>query len=103
MEERSIKVGSVTPWGYADRVVIHDNGIVEVTTASHGGIYVPPHLNLEIPTQWRRAGYKGLPMQGWYEEDCDWCMVALCYPEGFNQAARDAAQLTFDWWIKPKL
>lgn len=71
-----------TPWGTPQHCQQLAEGIYEVTTASHGGIWVTrarrhamPHEIRSIPT-WT-GGH-------WYEEDCDWALVALAYPEVFN-------------------
>lgn len=62
---RSVKMH--TPWGTADEVRLYCDGIVFASTPSHGGIKVAPDLNARIPAYMRRG-------DGWYEEDCDWCI-----------------------------
>ena len=101
--DRSITVGSQTPWGAATSVEIFDNGIVFAATPSHGGYYVPKHLNAEIPATWRAASFKRQGERGWYEEDCDWCMVAINFPAIFPSEAYAPARATFDHYIAPKL
>ena len=92
-----------TPWGPAQTTEDIGRGIVSVTTASHGGLRVPPELNRSIPLAWREASFNGRGKSGWYEEDCDWCMVALTFPTCFTTPQLIAAQRTFDAWIAPKL
>lgn len=78
---------SATPWGpVMDECEIAD-GIKSVMTGSHGGIIlsdarqrqVPPHLRLSDP---------------YYEEDCDWALVAVAFPDFFaNRLAGALATL----------
>lgn len=72
-----------TPWGIAtDREVIAP-GIEAVETGGHGGIVLsaarqaamPSHLRLEQP---------------FYEEDEDWALVALAFPEIYRESLMDA-------------
>jgi len=53
-------------------------GIAEYSTAGHGGIHVSPSLNSQIHEAWRIES-------GWYEEDCDWAIVAWHFPEVFQE------------------
>lgn len=92
-----------TPWGPAQDVTDIGAGILRVDTASHGGYYVPPTLNALIPASWRAASFNGRGMDGWYEEDCDWSMVALAFPTTFPDDAAGAALLMFDRQIRPKI
>lgn len=66
-----------TPWGKADSQSVIAPGIVEVTTASHGGIHLEAHLNSQVHAAWRDK-------LGWYEEDCEWAIVAVTFPEHFQ-------------------
>ena len=92
-----------TPWGAPQSVEKLTSGVYSVTTASHGGIYCDPIANATIPADWRRASWSGRGMTGWYEEDADWSMVALTFPEAFKPSDLLAARRTFDAWIAPKL
>lgn len=60
-------------------------GIWSVTTAGHGGYWLSPQRLEEFrkcfPTF---GGYAGLP---WLEEDCDWALAALAFPEAFGAEA----------------
>ena len=71
-----------TPWGVAQESTQLCRGIVQYSTAGHGGIHVSPSLNAQIHEAWRVAN-------GWYEEDCDWAIVAYHFPAVFpkEQAA----------------
>jgi|GEM_PF-3080935 len=63
-----------TPWGTADSVHRYPDGVTFVSTPSHGGFKVPPKLNRRIPPPLRNE-------DGWYEEDCEWAIVALFHPD----------------------
>ena len=65
---------SYTPWGKVQDVNVLAPGIVNVSTASHGGIWLSPEKRKAMPNK-RKA---------WYEEDCEWSLVALAFPEYFE-------------------
>ena len=46
-------------------------------TAGHGGIKLSEAYNDKIPSALRAK-------DGWYEEDCDWAIVAVAYPRHFT-------------------
>jgi len=81
---------SCTPWGKPDHAVRYGTGIVFYSTPSHGGFKVTPTLNRKMPDHLRLA-------DGWYEEDCDWCRVALAFPALFTARERRHAQQTAEW------
>jgi len=71
-----------TPWGVEQHRKEAADGIVFISTASHGGF----HLNAE-----RQAALAALfpsfrPYAGapWYEEDEDWAVVVLAFPRAFS-------------------
>ena len=66
-----------TPWGKSDSTSVIAPGILEVTTPSHGGINLAPHLNSQVHKAWRQKS-------GWYEEDCEWAIVAVTFPAHFE-------------------
>ena len=77
-----------TPWGPSQsiRVLGQVNGedILEVTTAGHGGIFVPPAVLHLIPTHRRKRAAQWSGNDCWYEEDCEWASVALAMPRLFT-------------------
>jgi hypothetical protein len=91
-----------TPWGKADSVVIIAPGIASYSTPSHGGLWLSAERVAGMPrvlrehqtfTVWcSRSGGQ------WYEEDCDWAIVALAYPAYFTQAEIDAAHGMLKVW-----
>jgi hypothetical protein len=78
---------SLTPWGSADFVEVLTPGIVSVSTPSHGGIWLAPHLNAEIHPVWRSD-------DGWYEEDCEANIVLLAFPGALGTDLDPAPILT---------
>ncbi len=71
-----------TPWGLADHVTEIAPGIVSYSTPSHGGIHLSPARLAAMPKPLRDfRPWAGL---GWYEEDCDWAVVALAFPQFFK-------------------
>lgn len=69
--------GPQTPWGPAQHSTEYGDGIIKYGTAGHGGIKVPDELNQKIPSALRVK-------DGWYEEDCDWAIVAVSFPGYFT-------------------
>lgn len=92
-----------TIWGQADHVEERAPGVVWCSTPSHGGFKVNTPALDKIPLEWRKASFNGQGLQGWFEEDCDWCMVALAFPELFTTEEQAAAKSTFNFWIAKKL
>lgn len=86
------KVGDHSPWGRIDNARRLADGIVCVGTASHGGIYLSPSLNVAMPDVFRCES-------GWYEEDCEWALVALIYPDAFSEKAQASAHETIKNWF----
>lgn len=69
-----------SPWGAIETMTEIAPGIVQVTTPSHGGIHVSPERLAKMPEELRATPYSA---GGWFEEDCDWALVAVCFPEAF--------------------
>ncbi len=87
-EETDMRTGTETPWGPAQTMTRIAAGITAVTTSSHGGIRLSVERQARMP-----ARYAGLNVYGgglWYEEDCEWCMVALAFPEYFSDCVEEA-------------
>lgn len=84
---------TATPWGLAQtvRCMSETIGIWSVSTESHGGIYVDQVANSMIPEYMRSRG-------GWYEEDCDWCIPAVVFPDSFPDRMRNHAKDALRAW-----
>ncbi len=59
----SIKEGVQTPWGRADQVDKFAEGIYCAQTPSHGGIWLSPERQEQLPD--------GVRKRAWFEEDCE--------------------------------
>ena len=83
-----------TPWGRAQHCTQLADGILSYSTASHGGLWISDQRRAEMPEP-----YKSIPTfagGNWYEEDCDWCLVLLAWPE-INPDLAQEAKATFEW------
>jgi len=74
-----------TPWGAAQHTKQVAPGITRIDTASHGGYHLSAERIQAMPEQLRR--FKPYAGEGWYEEDCDWAIVALAFPQHFDDYA----------------
>ena len=78
-----------TPWGSADHKHAQAPGLVWVSTPGHGGIWMSPARLASFRQAFPNfCGYAGLP---WLEEDCDWAMAALAFPDAFDDRMLRAA------------
>lgn len=64
------------------------------STPSHGGYRVTGASLERIPEKYRRM-FAG---PGWFEEDCDWAIVAFFLPELFTPEEIEAADNTLTNW-----
>lgn len=80
-----------TPWGESDNVVQVAEGIQWVTTPGHGGYKLTPEKVKEIPPALVAASFNRQGYNGWFEEDCDWAMVCLTFPEIFEGVEKKGA------------
>jgi len=63
-----------------------------VATPSHGGIRLSSERNADVHPVWRRE-------DGWYEEDCEWAIVAMSFPDDFpGMNAHTAHRTARDWY-----
>ncbi len=76
-----------TPWGGSQIAVIYAEGVVSHSTAGHGGFHLSADRNGKVYPLLR----KDTP---WYEEDCEWAIVALSFPELFTGYERSLAEKT---------
>lgn len=92
MSTHEPRAGSHSPWGICDHVDKLADGIIQVGTPRHGGIHLRDDLNAAMPDAFRDSS-------GWYEEDCDWALVALVYPHAFTEQAQASAHRTVMNWM----
>lgn len=81
------RMAASTPWGPSQLATIYAEGIVSHMTAGHGGFHLSVERNLRVTPSLR----KSLP---WYEEDAEWAIVALTFPELFTSYERKCADET---------
>jgi hypothetical protein len=81
-----------TPWGVADSVELVAVGILSVSTPSHGGYKLSPERQAVVAD--RFPGFKTFAGGPWYEEDQDWAVVAIVFPEHFPAEAVEVANVT---------
>jgi hypothetical protein len=80
-----------TPWGRSDIATRYADGVVEYKTPGHGGFHLSDERNALVDEGVRSEDC-------WYEEDEDWSVVAMTFPELFtdrengfaNDTMRDA-------------
>jgi len=82
--------GMSTPWGRAQDVSRLADGIWLVGTASHGGIKLSRERNAKIANFWRSPG-------GWYEEDIEWAIPVLTFPQEFPENQSQAHDTMRRW------
>lgn len=81
-----------TPWGRAQHYENLGQGIMSVSTSSHGGIFVPDeYLHNFTPAQ-RAFARKWSGSENWWEEDCAWSFVAVAFPDRFDPKSVDVAR-----------
>lgn len=77
-----------TPWGPSQLATVYAEGIVSHMTAGHGGFHLSAERNLRVSPLLRKSSH-------WYEEDAEWAIVALSFPELFTSYERKCADETF--------
>ena len=87
-----------TPWGEADHVEKLGEGVVQVGTPSHGGIGVDREVAAKRLTAAARAQATTQGGRYWFEEDCDWAIVAREMPEMFSERHRELAVESLKRW-----
>jgi hypothetical protein len=94
-----------TPWGIPDTSEEIAPGIVFYSTPSHGGFWLSPERVAAMPKPLRDfvpfGGLQAGPGR-WFEEDCDWSVVALAFPQFFKPDDIDAALKTLERY-RPEL
>jgi hypothetical protein len=81
------RMSASTPWGGSQMAVTYADGVVVHMTAGHGGFHLSADRNAKIHPLLR----KDTP---WYEEDCEWAIVAVTFPDLFTAYERSMAKKT---------
>lgn len=70
-----------TPWGMSDNQETLAEGIISVSTPSHGGIQLSAERQAQLP-----AGIDNfLHDLKWWEEDCDWCVPYIIFKDDIEK------------------
>jgi hypothetical protein len=89
----TVNEGSRTPWGPADSVTNIAPGIVSVGTPGHGGLTLSRERRAAIPKPLRDVAGT------WFEEDCEWWIVAMHHPEAFPHIEDGVAEQRVRNWF----
>jgi len=100
-----------TPWGTPDHAEQVMAGIWSLSTPRHGGFYVSAERRKASPflQAWAAYSFNGQGRVGWFEEDCDWSLVALAFEDEWKAWRGDSAERElqgarqcFEHWIAKK-
>jgi len=87
------RINGYSPWGQIEHINHYADGIIGVTTQSHGGIWLSPRRRIQLEKQspWAiRAvegrSYAAKPM--WWEEDCEAVLPLLAFWEELPEPMR---------------
>lgn len=81
-----------TPWGKSDGATQILNGVDFHTTPSHCGFKVSKDMLAIMPKKY-------VNIDGWYEEDCEYCKVVLAFPHAFDSRTIEFARSTWKFWF----
>lgn len=91
--QRVQRASNKTPWGRAETKEIIADGITFYSTPSHGGYKVHKRLLKKMPKRL-------VNLDGWYEEDAEWCKVVVAFPQYFTETlvniAKDLLEKFYD-------
>ncbi|UXT85257.1 DUF7007 domain-containing protein [Agrobacterium tumefaciens] len=79
------RMSASTPWGGSQRAIVYADGVVAHLTSGHGGFHLSTERNAKVHPLLR----KDMP---WYEEDCEWAIVAISFPDLFTGYERSMAE-----------
>lgn len=94
----SVQCDLSSPWGIIDSMTQRAEGILAVSTPSHGGFWLSPERLAEMPTPLREMERWEDADSPWFEEDISACRVVLAFPEVFDSAAHDVALRIMRAW-----
>lgn len=87
LARRSARIHCNTPWGPSQGATIYAEGVASHTTAGHGGFKLSAERNGRVHSTLCRDS-------GFYEEDAEWAIVALTFPDLFTVFERKCADRT---------
>ncbi|MFC5423171.1 MAG: hypothetical protein DI537_20890 [Stutzerimonas stutzeri] len=82
---REVHSRAQTPWGISHGATVYAEGVESHSTAGHGGFKLSAERNEHVHPLLRA-------MDGWYEEDCAWAIVAITFPDLFTSFERRCAE-----------
>lgn len=92
LDRREFHSRETTPWGLSQGATLYGEGVVFHSTASHGGFHLSEERNTLVDHRLQKHN-------GWYEEDAEWAIVAMTFPDLFtNLERRSAYQTVKDSW-----
>ena len=71
-----------SPWGSPQHVKTLADGILQVSTSTHGGIHLSPERLAQMPEDQRST-------DGWYEEDCEAAFVYVRFMNEIGLSEKD--------------
>ena len=84
-----------TPWGGVQQQKQLFPGCWTVSTAGHGGFYVTRAVFEQMPEALREKTCAG---PQWFEEDCDWALVVVAFPQYFTPyEVYNAVRSVMEW------
>jgi hypothetical protein len=83
-----------SPWGAIDAVEVIADGVVFVSTPSHGGVWLSAEAQLRMPEAIK-------PMHGrqWFEEDCEIWAPIVVFRAHSPESTRSAAIMLLARWM----
>lgn len=81
------RMSASTPWGSSQLATIYGPGVTCHSTAGHGGFHLSADRNRLVDPALRKDS-------PWYEEDSEWAIVALTFPDLFTAYERKCADET---------
>lgn len=89
---KELRSAANTPWGASQGATLYADGVVCHSTAGHGGFHLSAERNRRVHPMLRSEG-------GWYEEDAEWAIVTISFPQLFTAFERRCAERTIkDSW-----
>lgn len=81
------RMAASTPWVSSQFATFYGPGVISHATAGHGGFHLSADRNRLVDPALRKDS-------PWYEEDCEWAIVALTFPDLFTAYERNCADET---------
>lgn len=97
-----MRTGMSSPWGTVQDVEVIADGIVYVSTASHGGIWVAPELLHRIKKEMQDYAAYWSGSSQWFEEDCAAQCVVVSFPEYFGAEQVESAWRIINRYVLPE-